>query len=303
MDELCHSERDGCDRSGHDEIRPSRHAEFQIARGKKERCISMADASPSIHHAAAGGYALSADLYTRGRPEYPEEILAWLRDSLALQSGQVVIDLGAGPGKFAGYLLRTGASVIAVEPVPQMLERLALLWPDVAGHQGTAEAIPLPDGSADAVACAQAFHWFANVAALTEIHRVLKPGGRLGLIWNVRDASVGWARRLNAIFDRYQDDTPRYVTGDWARAFPFPGFGPMRTVRFRHGHSGAADDVIINRVLSTSFIAALPANEKAKVVAEVRSLIDATPELKGHDIVTMPYVTDAYSMAKVSSPA
>ncbi|HVY59530.1 MAG TPA: class I SAM-dependent methyltransferase [Xanthobacteraceae bacterium] len=263
--------------------------------------MSMADPSPSIHRAAAGGYASSADLYTRGRPEYPEEILAWLRNSLALQSGQVAVDLGAGSGKFTGYLLRTGASVVAVEPVPQMLEKLALVWPDVTRHQGTAEAIPLPDGSVDAVVCAQAFHWFANAAALTEIHRVLKPGGCLGLIWNVRDASVGWVKQLNAIFDRYEDDTPRYANGDWARPFPFAGFGPMRTAHFRHGHTGPADDVIVNRVRSTSFIAALPADEQAKVVAEVRSLIDATPELKGRDLVTMPYVTDAYGMAKVES--
>ncbi|HET7851082.1 MAG TPA: class I SAM-dependent methyltransferase [Pseudolabrys sp.] len=269
--------------------------------GNEERRISMGDTSPSIHRAAADGYALSADLYARGRPEYPEEILAWLCDSLALRSGRVAIDLGAGSGKFTGYLLRTGASVIAVEPVPQMLEKLALAWPDVARHRGTAEAIPLPDGSADAVVCAQAFHWFANAAALTEIHRVLKPGGRLGLIWNVRDASVGWVKQLNAIFDRREGDTPRYASGGWARAFPFAGFGPMRAAHFRHGHTGTADDVIINRVRSTSFIAALPADEEAKVVAQVRSLIDATPELKGRDVVTMPYVTDAYSMTKATS--
>ena len=259
----------------------------------------MVDSSGSIHHAAAGGYAISADLYTRGRPEYPEEILAWLHDSVALQSGRIVIDLGAGSGKFTGYLLRTRASVVAGEPVPQMLEKLALVWPDLTRHAGTAEAIPLSDGSVDAVVCAQASHWFANAAALTEIHRVLKPGGRLGLIWNVRDASVGWVQQLNAIFDRYEGDTPRYTNGDWTRAFPFAGFGPMRTAHFRYGHTGAADSVIIDRVLSTSFIAALPAQEKAKVVADVRSLIEASAELKGRDIVTMPYVTDAYSMTKV----
>lgn len=261
----------------------------------------MANRPSLIHHAAAGGYARSADLYARGRPEYPEEILAWLLDSLGLQSGQIVVDLGAGSGKFTGYLLRTGASVVAVEPVPQMLEKLALICPDAIRHPGTADTIPLPDGSVEAVVCAQAFHWFANTAALTEIHRVLKPGGRLGLIWNVRDASVGWVQKLNAIFDRYEGDTPRYVNGDWARAFPFPGFGPMRTAHFRYGHTGAAHDVIINRVLSTSFIAALPAEEKTKVVTDVHSLIDATPQLKGSDVVTIPYVTDAYSMTKVES--
>jgi SAM-dependent methyltransferase len=260
----------------------------------------MVDASPAIHHAAAGGYAVTADLYARGRPEYPDEILAWLRDSLGLHPGQMAIDLGAGSGKFTGYLLRTGASAVAVEPVPQMLEKLAQAWPDVARHQGAAEAIPVPDGSADAIVCAQSFHWFANAAALTEIHRVLKPGGRLGLIWNVRDAGVAWVKQLDAITDRYEGDTPRYVNGDWAQAFPFPGFGTMQSAHFRFAHIGTAEDVIVNRVRSISFIAALPADEEAKVVAEMRALIGATAELKGSDIVTMPYVTDAFSMTAVA---
>jgi SAM-dependent methyltransferase len=261
----------------------------------------MAQAVPPIHHAAAGGYAATADLYTRGRPEYPEEVSTWLRDSLGLKPGQVVVDLGAGSGKFTGYLLRTGASVIAVEPVPQMLDKLASAWPDVVRHRGTANAIPLPDASVDAVVCAQAFHWFANAAALSEIHRVLKPGGQLGLVWNVRDESVGWVKQLAAIFDAHEGDAPRYTKGDWARAFPFTGFGPMQAAHFHQGHTGAAEDVIVNRVRSTSFIAALPADEEAKVVASVRALIAATPDLAGRDVVTMPYVTDAYSMVKVTS--
>jgi len=261
----------------------------------------MTDTSSSIHHAAAGGFAVSADLYARGRPQYPDEVSRWLRDDIGLQPGRTVIDLGAGSGKFTGYLLRTGASVIAVEPVPQMLEKLALAWPDAARYHGTAEAIPVPDNSVDAVVCAQSFHWFANAAALTEVHRVLRPGGRLGLIWNVRDASAEWVKRLTAIIDPYEGDTPRYARGDWKRAFPFAGFGPMRTAHFPHRHTGTAEDVIVNRIRSTSFIAALPADEEAGVVAKVRSLIDATPELKGRDVVTMPYVTDAYSMTKAAS--
>lgn len=260
----------------------------------------MTNVSSSIHQTAAGGYAVGADFYTKGRPEYPGEVSDWLRDSLSLQPGRVVVDLGAGSGKFTGYLVRTGASVIAVEPVPQMLEKLSQAWPDVISHLGTADAIPLPDASVDAVVCAQAFHWFAHAGALAEIYRVLKPGGRLGLIWNMRDTSIGWVKQLNAIVDRYEGNTPRYANGDWRKAFPFAGFGPMQTEHFRYGHTGAPEDVIVNRVRSTSFIAALPKDEEAKVVADVRALIEATPELKGHDVVTTPYVTDAYSMIKVA---
>jgi SAM-dependent methyltransferase len=256
---------------------------------------------PSIHRAAADGYAAHADLYVRGRPDYPEGIVPWLRDSLGLRAGQVALDLGAGSGKFIGYLVRTGASVVAVEPVPQMREKLVRAWPDVVAHAGTAEAIPLADGSADAVVCAQAFHWFAHAAALTEIHRVLKSGGRLGLVWNLRDASVPWVKQLDAIVARYEDNAPRYLKGTWRQAFPFPGFGPMQSAHFRFDHTGSPDDVIVNRVRSTSFIAALPAEAETKVVAEVRALIAATPELRGRDVVTVPYVTDAYSMVRLGT--
>lgn len=260
----------------------------------------MTETTVPIHQAAATGYAAKADLYTRGRPEYPDETLAWLRDRLGLRPGKTVVDLGAGSGKFTAYLLQTGASVIAIEPVSQMLAKLSLAQPDVESHQGTAEAIPLADASVDAVVCAQAFHWFATSAALTEIHRILKPGGALGLIWNVRDESVAWVKTLAAIFDAHEGDAPRYTKGHWSSAFPFAGFGPLQEDHFRHGHSGAAQDVIVNRVRSTSFIAALPPDEEARVVAAVEALIAATPDLAQAGEVTMPYVTDAFSTRKIS---
>lgn len=113
-----------------------------------------------------------------------------------------------GSGKFTGYLLRTGAPVIAVGPVPQMLEKLALEYPDVIRHLGAASAIPLPDGSVDAVVCAQAFHWFANAATFTDSPRAETAwAARADL--NLRDASIGWIQKLKAIFDRYEGDTTR----------------------------------------------------------------------------------------------
>jgi ubiquinone/menaquinone biosynthesis C-methylase UbiE len=121
-----------------------------------------------------------------------------LLEDLGLRAGKVVLDLGAGTGKFTRMLLATGASVIAVEPVPQMLEQLAHTAPDSKAIVGAAERIPLADSAVDAVVCAQAFHWFATSAALAEIRRVLKPGGVLGLIWNVRNESVEWVARLTA---------------------------------------------------------------------------------------------------------
>lgn len=124
-----------------------------------------------IHHAAADGYKTGADTYVRGRPDYPPQVADWLTGTLGLDDDKTVIDLGAGTGKFTGRLVATGAQVIAVEPVPQMLEKLSAAYPGVLAVSGTATDLPVPDASVDVVVCAQAFHWFASPAALTEIAR------------------------------------------------------------------------------------------------------------------------------------
>ncbi|MGO4716938.1 class I SAM-dependent methyltransferase [Bradyrhizobium sp. 2TAF24] len=259
----------------------------------------MTDATHDIHHAAKEGFAAKADHYVRGRPDYPTAIAPWLTERLGLRGGTTVLDLGAGTGKFTAYLAKTGARVIAIEPVAEMRRKLTQALPDVDARAGTAEAIPLPDASVDAVTCAQAFHWFATPAALDEIRRVLKPGGRLGLIWNVRDESVPWIAALTRIINQHEGDAPRYASGAWRRVFPHAGFGPMHEDIFRHGHTGTPEDVVINRVRSTSFIAALPAEEEAKVVAQLRALIAAEPSLAGKDEVTVPYSTSAFSTEKI----
>jgi SAM-dependent methyltransferase len=257
------------------------------------------DTSGTVHRMAAEGYSpTAADHYVRGRPDYPPEVALWLRDTLGLRDGQTVVDLGAGTGKFTRRLADTGASVIAIEPVAPMREKLAAALPQVDVRDGTAQALPLDDASVDAVVCAQAFHWFANADALAEIHRVLKPGGRLGLIWNLRDARVDWVARLDAIVNRAEGDTPRYYTGQWRSAFPFPGFGPLQEQHYSVGHTGSPEDVIVARVKSTSFIAALPPAEQARIEADVRALIEAEPTLRGKDSVTVPYETAAFFVVR-----
>ncbi|AKV08623.1 SAM-dependent methyltransferase [Pseudomonas fluorescens NCIMB 11764] len=253
-----------------------------------------------VHHSAAAGYKTAADTYVRGRPDYPPQVADWLTDTLGLNADKSVVDLGAGTGKFTGRLVATGALVIAVEPVPQMLEKLSEAWPDVLAVSGTATDLPLPDASVDVVICAQAFHWFASGEALTEIARVLKPGGKLGLVWNLRDTRVSWVPKLDAIVNALEGDTPRFYTGAWRRAFPHAAFGPLQEQQFSHGHTGAPEDVIFNRVRSTSFVSALPAAERAKVDEQMRVLVDAEPELRGKDVVTVPYVTAAFVAVKVS---
>lgn len=252
----------------------------------------------AIHRAAAQGYGAEADTYVTGRPDYPAAVTGWLAADLGLGPGRRVLDLGSGTGKFLPTLRTTGASVVAVEPVDAMRARIAGAHPEVEALAGTAEAIPLDAASLDAVVCAQSFHWFATAAALTEIARVLRPGGRLGLIWNVRDETVPWVAALSRITDPHEGGAPRYRTGAWRAPFPAPDFGPLRERRWRHAHSGTPEAVILDRTLSVSFIAALPSAERARVAAAVRALIADTPELAGRATLDFPYVTTAYSSVR-----
>ncbi|MDR5838440.1 methyltransferase domain-containing protein [Caballeronia sp. LZ034LL] len=253
-----------------------------------------ASGSSNVHRAAAVGYTAHADSYVRGRPDYPPALTGWLVEQLGLGPGASVVDLGAGTGKFTPRLVQTGAQVFAVEPVDSMRAKLSAALPEVEALAGSAQSIPLADASVDAVVCAQSFHWFASRAALDEIHRVLKPGGRLGLVWNMRDARVPWVAKLDAIVNRYEGDTPRYYTGAWRSAFPHAGFGPLVETHFGIGHTGAPEDVILNRVRSTSFIAALPEAEREDIERAVRQLIDDEPDLRGKSEVTVPYETAAF---------
>ncbi len=255
----------------------------------------------SIHQAAGTGFARASATYASGRPEYPEAIVGWLRDTLGLGSGRRAIDIGAGTGKFTARLVATGADVIAVEPVAEMRRALSARFPDMDARSGTAEAIPLDDCSVDVVACAQAFHWFATPAALDEMRRVLRPGGHLCLIWNVRDESVPWVAALTDIMTPYEGDAPRYHSGAWRRVFPADGFSDLTETVFPHSVTGSPEAVIIDRVMSVSFIAALPLDEQERVRARVRGVISTTNELQGRAEITFPYATWAFVTTKIGS--
>jgi SAM-dependent methyltransferase len=136
--------------------------------------------------AASSSFARSAAAYERARPGYAPEAVAFLIERLALAPGRVVVDLAAGTGKLARQLVPSGARVVAVEPLAEMR---SLIPAGIEVLDGTAEAIPLPDASADGVTVAQAFHWFDAGAALREIGRVLRPDGLLAIVSNRRDPS------------------------------------------------------------------------------------------------------------------
>ena len=253
----------------------------------------------AIHQAAQQGFSQQSSTYQRGRPEYPAELLGWLDHDLGARAGADVVDLGAGTGKFTTLLARLGAGVTAIEPVDAMRERLIEAVPGVRALPGSAESMPLDDASVDAVACAQAFHWFANEAALAEIHRVLRPGGRLGLIWNVRNERVDWVAAITGIITPYEGDAPRHYTGRWRQPFETQNlFTPLQRTSFSHSHVGSFDQVVIDRFMSVSFIAALPEQNKREVETRIRALQDVYPALQS-ETIAFPYQTVAWLSERI----
>jgi SAM-dependent methyltransferase len=165
----------------------------------------------------------------------------------------------------------------------------------VRALEGTAEAIPLPDASVDASVVAQAFHWFDGDAALSELHRVLRPGGRLSVLWNVRDDErAGWVAELTRIMEPFRGEAPSHRSGRWREAFERSDlFGPLELRSFRNDVR-MTPDAIVERVMSVSFIAALPDVGCRGVRETVRHLLDHHPDLAGRDEIVFPYRTDVY---------
>jgi ubiquinone/menaquinone biosynthesis C-methylase UbiE len=248
-----------------------------------------------VHPAAARGFELAADRYERGRPTYPAEAVAALVDALAIAPGSDVLELGAGTGKFTALLVPTGARITAVEPVEAMRSALERTVPHARAVDGTAESIPAGDASIDAVVAAQAFHWFDAERALAEIHRVLREGGRLGMIWNVRDEDPVWSQRLTEIFDRLSGaEDPRYKHMAWRPAFDrSEGFTALEHRSFPHTHE-VSREAFLDRVLSVSYVASAPDDVRDAVAREVRDVLETDPYLAGRETITMPYATEVF---------
>ena len=258
----------------------------------------MEDVS-SIHPAAAVGFDAAADAYERGRPAFPTDAIAFLVDALALGPGRSVLDLGAGTGKLTRMLEPSGARLLALEPVEGMRRVLSTLLPVARVVAGRAEALPFAESSIDAATAAQAFHWFDADAAIAELHRVLVPGARLALVWNVRDQRTPWVAGMTRIIEPHRGDTPKHATRAWRAAFEETRlFSPLELRSFRHGQPLTPDGVL-DRVLSISFIATLPDDRRAEVANEVRDLLATDPETAGRDEVVMPYRTDVWTAQRL----
>jgi SAM-dependent methyltransferase len=221
-----------------------------------------------IHDAASRGFSRSAGAYEQGRPGYPEEAVELLASRLP--AGGTVLDLAAGTGKLTRPLLAAGLRVTAVEPVAEMR---AALPAEAGALDGTGEAIPLPAGTVDGVAVAQAFHWFDGDAALAEIHRVLRPNGLLALLWNRRLSDDPVNRALDELLDPYRAGTPTHVDDAWRAAFERTSlFGPFEEHELANEQRLDAAGMEA-RVGSISFIAVLDAPERERLLERARALV------------------------------
>ncbi|MEW6153812.1 MAG: class I SAM-dependent methyltransferase [Actinomycetota bacterium] len=241
-------------------------------------------------HPAARGFDSSADAYERGRPTYPRAAADELVARLGLAPGCSVVDVAAGTGKLTRSLVGRGLRVVAVEPSGPMRDQLrAWAGSEVEVLHGVAEALPVPSGSVDALVAGQAFHWFDGQRALAEAHRVLRPGGGLGLLWNVRDRSVGWVDRLAEMTEPYRVGVPTYRDGRWRAAFEHTAlFTPIEHLRFPHEHEVDAA-TLVDRMASISWIANLPHGEREDLLARVRDLVAGLG-----DRFPVPYYTDLW---------
>jgi MOSC domain-containing protein YiiM/SAM-dependent methyltransferase len=248
----------------------------------------------AIHESAAKGFSAGADAYERGRPDYAPGAVATLVRELGIGPGTRVLDLAAGTGKLTRQLVDTGADIVAVEPVAEMRAKLIDAVPSAEALDGTAEHIPLPNHSIDAVVVAQAFHWFDGIRAISEIRRVLVPGGGLGIIWQSRDPIRPWIGRLNEIIDGAASGQPRYRGDAWRAMFEVTAlFEPLQSASFAHVQRGDVE-TMVDRVASISYVASLPDERRASVLEAVRELLATDPDTAGAEVIELPYRADVF---------
>jgi ubiquinone/menaquinone biosynthesis C-methylase UbiE len=248
-----------------------------------------------VNPVAAQGFEKAATVYEQVRPSYPNEVIDFIKS--LCDKPDIIVDLGAGTGKITRLLGPIGArEIIAIEPVSAMRENLKNIPIITKIVDGTAEHIPLEDHSVDMIICAQAFHWFANHRALAEFNRVLKSNGLLVLVWNINDyGGKEWAKDLQEYVDSFQPtDASRYRNMSWKTAFDDQNyFSSLQQKQFPNQRR-VTRDLALNRILSTSFVAALPSEEQTKLMDEVRKRLEAVEEIRDLQEFDVDYVTDVY---------
>jgi SAM-dependent methyltransferase len=243
--------------------------------------------------APAAGFAKSVDAYIAGRPDYPPALLD------ALPHAETIVELGAGTGKFTRALIGCAKRIVAVEPLPEMAAHIPQGGKTgVEVIVGKAEQVPLPGAVADLVCCATAYHWFDYPAAADEIHRLLKPGGHLALIWNRRDNDVQWVAEFSQTIESYSTDVRRFGSEYWRQIFKDSRFALTVETAFPFAYPMPVTG-IVDRAFSTSYIALLPSEEKMRLRGKLADLVARHAELRDVAEIAFPYVSLLYVLRKI----
>jgi SAM-dependent methyltransferase len=236
--------------------------------------------------------------YDRGRPSYPAEAVEWIlaQAEPAHPADSLVVDLGAGTGKFTAALVDRGLRVVAIEPDAQMRERLTRNLPSVTALEGSGEHLPLDDASAALVTVAQAWHWVDVAATSLEVARVLQPGGVLALVWNIRDAEVDWVARLGEVMGESEAEKFDSVTP--------PVDAPLERQAYREFRwvTEMSREQFFAMVTSRSYVITMDEAERDAMLGRLAGLLDEHPDLAGRTTYPMPYVTRV-TIARVTAGA
>jgi SAM-dependent methyltransferase len=242
--------------------------------------LSYADAVTDSRRRQARSFGTVADRYDRFRPTYSDDAVVWALGERPLR----VADLGAGTGILSRLLLRLGHEVIAIEPDSRMRARLAQASRGVIAVGGTAEEIPLPDGSVDAVVAGQAYHWFDTERAHAEVARVLRSGGVFAALRNDADLLVPWTVRLVEVIDG-----PEALSNARER-LSFGGlFGSVAVAEFRHEMWLTLDDLLALTTTRSPYLVATGQGRQDLLDAVRRLAAEAA--LPARERFPMPHVT------------
>ncbi|OQS00292.1 hypothetical protein THRCLA_06057 [Thraustotheca clavata] len=261
-------------------------------------------ATKAVHNVAKHGFT-NGSLYDKARPNFPIESLKALIPPLLNPATANVLEIGSGTGKFTSLLHHEAKieHLVAIEPAEDMRATFSILFPDVPCIDGSATSLPAEAHSQDAIYIAQAFHWFDNREALLEFHRVLKPTGTLGLIWNMEDGQTPWVAALRKVCEAYDGVAPQYRTGKWKQVFENSTdlFGPLQHTRISRTIPVASTEQIWLRVLSKSYVTMSTPEVQAKIKEDVMKVLEnAQFERNDQGEILYPYVTDIYSTTPIN---
>lgn len=219
-------------------------------------------------HDRRSSFERAAAAYEQARPPYVEEALDWALTRLSLTPHSRLLDLGAGTGKLTRQLVSRGLDVVAVEPGREMQAVFQQALPGVEVLAGTAEQIPLPDRSVDAVTVGQAFHWFDTRLALAEMRRVTKPGGGFALFWNQFSADP-LLISVDQVMQAHLSAEPSRPP--WRDRYDEALFGPLVEHTFDEQRRMSVDQIVA-WVASASGVILAPRQKQVAIEREIRQI-------------------------------